>query len=65
MRVGDLIYLKHKQYKDEHIALIVGSSYIGTKRTGTFLYDILFTETNEVITISDINFEIWRINETR
>lgn len=62
MRVGDLVYLKHKHLKQEdYMGLIVGSSYIGTERTGTFLYDILFTEINEVITISDIYFEIWRI----
>ena len=62
MKIGDLVYLKHKHYKeDDYIGLIVGSEYVGMEDKGTFLYDILFTETNEVITVSDIYFEVWRV----
>ena len=35
---------------------------VGAGKTGsTVLYDVLLAEANEVITISDIYFEIWRI----
>lgn len=63
MKVGDLVYLKHKHYKeDDYIGLIVEMQHVGrSKLDGSWLYDILFTETNELITISDIYFDVWRI----
>ena len=63
MKTGDLVYLRHKIHDDDdYVGLIVQREQVGTPSTGsTILYDILLTETNELITISDIYFDIWRI----
>ena len=66
MKEGDLVYLKPKsQYRDneeDFIGLVIQQQQVGSNQGGsTILYDVLLTETNEVITISDIYFEIWRI----
>ena len=62
MQIGDLVYLKHKNYDEDFIGLLVEMQHVGrSKLDGTWLYDILMSDTDEVITISDIYFEIWRI----
>lgn len=65
MQVGDLVYIKPKpaQLEDEDfIGLVLGKQKVGrSKLDSTILYDVLMAETNEVITVSDIYFEIWRI----
>ncbi len=65
MRIGDLVFLKPKSEKiedEDYIGLVVKMQHVGrSKLDGTWLYDVLLNETNEVITISDIYFEIWRI----
>lgn len=65
MKIGDLIYLKPKNTKiedEDYVGLLVHTEQVGSNKGGsTILYDVLLTETNEVITISDIYFEIWRI----
>jgi len=64
MQIGDLVYLRPKNLRDEEelIGLLVDMEQVGqAKIDSTILYDVLLTETNEVITISDIYFEIWRI----
>jgi hypothetical protein len=66
MKEGDLVYLKPKnQYRDneeEFIGLVIHQQQVGSfKGVSTILYDVLLTETNEVITISDIYFKIRRI----
>ena len=65
MKVGDLIYLKPKNTKikdEDYVGLVIHTEQVGSNHGGsTILYDVLLTETNEVITISDIYFEIWRI----
>ena len=65
MKIGDLIYLKPKNTKiedEDYVGLVVHKEQVGYHRGGsTILYDVLLTETNEVITISDIYFEIWRV----
>jgi len=66
MKEGDLVYLKPKsQYQDneeEFIGLVIHQQQVGSNQGGsTILYDVLLTDTNEVITISDIYFDIWRI----
>ena len=66
MKVGDLVYLKPKsQYRDneeDFIGLIVNQQQVGSNKGGsTILYDVMLIETNEIITISDIYFEIWKI----
>jgi len=44
------------------IGLLVNMEQVGSNHGGsTILYDVLLTDTNEVHTISDIYFEIWRI----
>ena len=65
MKIGDLVFLKPKSQKieeEDYIGLLVKMQHVGrSKLDGTWLYDVLLNETNEVITISDIYFEIWRI----
>ena len=64
MRVGDLVYLRPKNLRDEEelIGLLVHMEQVGqAKIDSTILYDVLLTDTNEVHTVSDIYFEIWRI----
>ena len=65
MQVGDLVYLKPKTNNPDDvdfIGLLLHMEHVGNKgRGGTTLYDVLLTETNEVHTLSDIYFEIWRV----
>ena len=67
MRIGDLVWLRPQNrdpldVDEDYIGLVVNMKRVGrSKRDGTWLYDVLLNETNEVITISDIYFEIWRI----
>ena len=64
MKIGDLVYLRPKNLREEDdlIGLLVDMEQVGrAKIDSTILYDVLLTETNEIITSSDIYFEIWRI----
>ena len=65
MKVGDLVYLRPKnivQPMEEIIGLLINMQKVGrSKIDSTILYDVLLTGTNEVHTLSDIYFEIWRI----
>ena len=64
MIIGDLVYLRPKNSRileEEYIGLLVDKKFVGHGGDGTYLYDILITETSEVITFSDIYFEIWRV----
>ena len=65
MKIGDLVYLRPKSTRlsdEDYTGLLVKMQHVGrSKLDGTWLYDVLLNETNEVITISDIYFEIWRI----
>ena len=64
MKVGDLVYLKPNRAleNEEYMGLLVHMEQVGrSKLDSTILYDVLFAETNEVITVSDIYFTIWRI----
>jgi|TARA_R110001592_G_C12711734_1_gene707912 hypothetical protein len=65
MKVGDLVYLKPKSTKhadEDFIGLVIHKEQVGSGKTGsTILYDVMLTETNELITISDVYFKIWRV----
>ena len=65
MKLGDLVYLRPKhiiQPAQDLVGLIVKMQHVGrSKLDGAWLYDVLLNETTEVITITDIYFEIWRI----
>ena len=65
MKIGDLVYLRPKHFVQpvqNLVGLIVKMQKVGrSKIDSTVLYDVLLNETNEVITITDIYFEIWRI----
>ena len=65
MQVGDLVYLKPKPSRledEDFIGLLLSKKRVGrSKIDSTVLYDVLMAETNEIITVSDIYFEIWRI----
>ena len=65
MRIGDLVYLRPRNLtsgEEEIIGLLVNMKHVGrSKLDGTWLYDVLLTDTNEVHTLTDIYFDIWRI----
>ena len=64
MKIGDLVYLRPKNLREDedYTGLLVNMKHVGrSKLDGTWLYDVLLNDTSEVITISDIYFEIWRI----
>ena len=65
MQVGDLVYLKPKNTKhtsEDYVGLVIHKEQVGSgKSESTILYDVMLTETNELITVSDIYFEIWRV----
>ena len=65
MKIGDLVYLKPKIDNADDIdfvGLLLNFVTIGSgDRGSTTLYDVLINETNEVHTLSDIYFTIWRI----
>ena len=67
IKPGDLVYLKPKNIvepMEEIIGLLIHMEQVGSGKTGsTILYDVLLTDLNEVRTLSDIYFEIWRIVE--
>mgnify|MGYP001401193260 CR=1 FL=1 len=64
MKIGDLVYLRPKNLRDEeeYIGLLVNMEQVGSNHGGsTILYDVFFSDTNDVHTVSDIYFKIWRI----
>ena len=65
IKPGDLVYLKPKADRliEDYVGLVINCERVpqSTRLTSTVLYDVLVTETNELITVSDIFFEIWRI----
>ena len=63
MCIGDLVYLRPKMHEveEDFIGLLVNKQYIGTEKANTTLYDVLLSESSEILTVSDIYFEIWRI----
>ena len=64
MQVGDLVYLQPKGTRcdEDYIGLLIDKKKVGgVGDSSTTLYDVLMTETNEVITVSDIYFTLWRI----
>lgn len=65
MQTGDLVYIKPKPSRkddEDFIGLIIHQAQVGSDHGGsTILYDVLLTDSSEVITISDIYFEIWRV----
>ena len=64
MQAGDLIgfYPKSGLEKEEYMGLLLNVQTVGRSKLDTsILYDALIGETDEVITISDIYFSVWRI----
>jgi len=64
MIVGDLIYLCPNGFEDqgEYMGLVLRKKELGSGRRGsTTLYDVLLTDTNELVTISDIYFTMRKV----
>tara|TARA_B100000989_G_scaffold127996_1_gene95032 strand:+ start:286 stop:486 length:201 start_codon:yes stop_codon:yes gene_type:complete len=63
MKVGDLIYLKPKHKGPDSglfFGLLINKEQVGSGKTGsTILYDVLITEVNQILTLSDIYFDVW------
>ena len=66
MKSGDLVKFRaiRDSSKVDMTGLLINASRVGSEKIGrrsTMLYDILVSELGEILTISDIFFEIWRI----
>ena len=63
MNVGDLIYLKPKRRGPDSgvfFGLLINKEQVGSGKTGsTILYDVLITEVGQILTLSDIYFDVW------
>ena len=63
MKVGDLIYLKPKHKGPDSglfFGLLINKEQVGSGKTGsTILYDVLITEVDQILTLSDIYFDVW------
>lgn len=67
MQTGDLVKLKPKRAVDlmVYTGLLLNKQQIGRNGSETILYDILVGELDEILTVSDIFFDVWRIDDQR
>lgn len=69
MKIGDLVKLRpksgHKTFKEEYHGLLINMQDVGRGGSKTILYDVLVGGINQLLTVSDIFFEVWRIDDQR
>ena len=69
MQIGDLVKLRpksgHKTFKEEYHGLLIDIQDVGRNGSKTTLYDILVGDINQLLTVSDIFFNVWRIDDQR
>ena len=66
MKEGDLVKLRPKRAQsgmEEYVGVLLKMQQIGRNGSETILFDILVGELDEILTVSDIFFDVWRINE--
>ena len=63
MKIGDLVKLRPKRASDEIIytGLLIKTQQIGRNGSETMLFDVLVGELDEILTVSDIFFDVWRL----
>jgi len=68
MQVGDLVKLRPKSAPtnlEEYHGILINMQDVGRNGSKTILYDVLVGEVDQVLTVSDIFFEVWRIDDQR
>lgn len=67
MQIGDLVKLQPKRALEnlEYTGLLLNMQQVGRNGSETILFDILVGELGDVLTVSDIFFDIWRIDDQR
>ena len=68
MKTGDLVKLRPKRAESgvhEYCGVLLSMQQIGRNGSETILFDILVGELDEILTVSDIFFEVWRIDDQR
>ena len=68
MKEGDLVKLRPKRSDsemDEYHGILLKMDTVGDKRGGssTVLFDVLIGELDQILTVSDIFFDVWRYDD--
>ena len=64
MKIGDLIKLRPKRAEngiEEYHGILINMTDVGKNGSKTTLYDVLVGEVDQILTVSDIFFDVWRI----
>ena len=68
MKIGDLVKLRPKSRPttlEEYHGILINMADVGRNGSKTILYDVLVGEVDQVLTVSDIFFDVWRIDDQR
>ena len=63
MKIGDLVKLRPKSGPttlEEYHGILINMQDIGRAGTKTTLYDILVGDIDQILTVSDIFFVVWK-----
>lgn len=66
MKIGDLVKLRPKRDTsgmEEYHGILLSMQEIGRNGSETILFDVLVGEIDEILTVSDIFFDVWRIDD--
>ena len=64
MQAGDLVKLRPKRAQsdmEEYHGILLNMQQIGRNGSETILFDVLIGEIDQILTVSDIFFDVWRI----
>lgn len=64
MQEGDLVKLRPKRAEsgmEEYHGILLNMQQVGRNGSETILFDVLIGEIDQILTVSDIFFEVWRI----
>lgn len=68
MQEGDLVKLRPKSGQtnlEEYHGILINMQQVGRNGSETILFDVLIGEIDQILTVSDIFFEVWRIDDQR
>ena len=68
MKTGDLVKLRPKRAEsgtEEYHGILLNMQQVGRNGSETILFDVLIGEIDQILTVSDIFFEVWRIDDQR
>jgi len=64
MKIGDLVKIRPKRAKDQvYSGLLLKAEPLGRGSSKTILFDVLVAELDEILTVSDIFFDVWRYDD--